>query len=130
MTEDVTRAIRHARLRWVGAPLLLSGGALIVYAVYGWLTGGAGWTVALACFGTGLALASFGANHDAAMGYALVSQDSGLPASLKDELDAELVRDRAGVMKVRPAPNVGMVMPLLAVGVQAFALWRLLTGIA
>jgi hypothetical protein len=86
--------------------------------------------VALACFGTGLALASFGANHDAAMGYALVSQDSGLPASLKDELDAELVRDRAGVMKARPAPNVGMVMPLLAGGVQAFALWRLLTGIA
>ena len=129
MSEDVARAIRHARIRWVGAPLLLSGVALIGYAVYGWLTGGSGWTVAAACFGTGLALASFGANHDAAMGYALLAQDAELPPSLQDELEAELVRDRPGVMKMRPAPTVGMIMPVGAVGVQLFVLWRLLAGI-
>lgn len=130
MTEDVARATRHARLRWVGAPLLLSGLSLIGYAVYGWLTGGSGWTVAAACFGTGLALASFGANHDTAMGYALLAQDGGLPPSIKDELEAELLRDRPGVMKMRPAPIVGMVMPVVAVGVQLFVLWRLVAGIA
>ncbi len=130
MSEDVVRAIRHARLRWVGAPLLLSGVSLIGYAVYGWLTGGSGWTTGAACFGTGLALASFGANHDAAMGYALLAQDAGLPQSLQDELEAELVRDRPGVMNVRPAPTVGMIMPFLAVGVQVFVLWRLLPEIS
>ena len=130
MTDDVARANRHARLRWVGAPLLLSGVSLIAYAVYGWLTGGSGWTVAASFFGTGLALASFGANHDAAMGYALLAQDAGLPPTLQDELEAELVRDRAGVMKVRPAPTIGMVMPVVAIGVQTFVLWRLLAGIA
>ena len=128
MTEDVSRATRHARLRWIGAPLLLSGVTLIGFAVYGWLTGGSGWDVAASCFGTGLALASFGANHDAAMGYAFLAQDAGLPQALGDELEAELARDRPGVVQVRPAPTVGMVMPFLAMGVQVFVVWRLLAG--
>jgi len=130
MTDDVARATRHARLRWIGAPLLLSGFSLIAYAAYCWLTGGSGWTVAAACFGTGLALASFGANHDTAMGYALAAQDTGLSPSLRDELEAELARDRAGVLKARPTPTIGIVMPFLAVGVQAFVLWRLLASLA
>ena len=128
MTENATKATRHARLRWVGAPLLLSGISLIAYGVYGWMSGGPGWLVAVACFGTGLALASFGANHDAAMGFSLLAKDDGLAPSLRDELEAELERDRAGVLKVRPAPKVGMVIPVLAIGVQAFVLWTLLGG--
>jgi hypothetical protein len=63
------------------------------------------------------------------MGYALLAQDAELPPSLQDELEAELMRDRPGVMKMRPAPTVGMVMPVVAVGVQLFVLWRLLAGI-
>lgn len=128
MSASVNNAIRHARLRWVGAPLLLCGVSLLGYAVFRSLVGGSGWTVAFAAFGTGMALASFGANHDAAMGYAFAGRGEGLPSGLKSELEEELERDRDGIIGIRPAPTVGMVMPFVAVAVQAWVVWRLFGG--
>lgn len=128
MSIHVNHAVRHSRLRWVGAPLLLSGVGLLGYAVFRSLVGGSGWTVAFAAFGTGMALAAFGANHDAAMGYAFAGRDEGLPPDLKSELDDELERDRDGVISVRPVPTVGMVMPFVALFVQLWVAWRLFGG--
>lgn len=122
------QAVRHARMRWVGAPLLLSGLGVLVWSIL-WGAAGRGWLSALlGLLGTGLGLASFGANHDTALALALRVRESGgaLPDFLARELDAELETDRAGTMGLRPAPRVAMALPFFALAVQAFAAWRLL----
>jgi hypothetical protein len=111
MSDIVKKAERHARLRWIGAPLLMSGVALLCYAIFGSLTGGSGWNVAFALFGTSLGLASFGANHDAAMSFAFTAREDGLPHHLTEELQRELERDRDGVVSIRPTPKIGLFMP-------------------
>ena len=61
---------RHARLRWIGAPLLVTGLSLIGLCVADWLQGGSGYTILLGTLGTGMGLASFGANHEAVIALA------------------------------------------------------------
>lgn len=128
MSQDVQRANFHARLRWVGAPLMLSALVLFCYAAFRFMIGGSGWTVAFAVFGTALSLASFGANHDATMAYAFAGRGDGLPANIRDELEEELERDRDGVLGVVATPKIGMVMPALALLVQVWVAWRLFGG--
>ncbi len=82
--------------------------------------GGSLWIVAISALGTGLALASFGANHDAAMGLAFKGREEGLPRALKDELAEELEKDRDAVIALRPAPKVALVIPWVAVSIQAW----------
>ena len=130
MTEGVARAVRHARMRWIGAPLLLTGLGLLIAAIYAALMAGSLLTVGLGMFGCGLALASFGANHDTAMAIAFLNREGGLPDSLAKELDEELKRDREGIVHGRPAPRVGMVIPVIALGVQLLVAYRLYWPIA
>ncbi len=125
MSDIVKKAERHARLRWIGAPLLMSGVALLCYAIFGALTGGSGWNVAFALFGTSLGLASFGANHDAAMAFAFAGREEGLSHSLTEELQKEIERDRDGIVAIRPTPRIGLFMPLVAIGVQSWVGLRL-----
>ena len=101
---------------------------MLGYAAFRAMVGGSGWTVAFAAFGVGMALAAFGANHDSAMAYAFAGRGDGLPPELKTELEEELDRDRDGVIDVRPAPKVGMVMPVIALSVQLWVAWRLFGG--
>ncbi len=129
MNQAVQRAQFHAKLRWVGAPLLLSGLALLGYAIFRALVGGSGWTVAFSVFGAALSLASFGANHDAAMAYAFEGRDGGLTPNLREELDEELERDRNGVVGARPTPKLAMTIPVVAVCVQLWVAWRLFGGV-
>ncbi len=125
--QDVSIAIRHARLRWVGAPLLVTGVLLVLTATLSALSGGNGWNVMLSMFGTGTALASFGANHDTAMAHALrVRTDTRLPVDLKHEVEQELARNRNDTLGLRPSAGAGMVVPLVAIAAQAWLLWRLL----
>ena len=126
-SDDIRVAIRHARLRWIGAPLLVTGALLLVLAFLQMVAGGSGWVVMLGCFGFGTALASFGANHDTALAHAVrVRTDTKLPVSLRDELDAELARDRNEVMGLRPSVIAGMVVPAICVAAQSYVAWRLL----
>lgn len=125
---DLRVAVLHARWRWTGLPLLVTGVGLLLTAVAGWVSGGSGWTVMLSCFGTGLGLASFGANHDTAMAYALrvrQDRDASLPDALRREVQDELEQDRDTLLSLRPAPRVALVVPLVAFAVQSWVLLRL-----
>jgi hypothetical protein len=126
-SNDIRVAVRHARLRWVGAPLLLTGGLLAVLAFLTMASGGSGWTVMLGCFGMGTALASFGSNHDTAMAHAIrVRTDPNLPDGLREEVEAELAKDRSEMLSLRPSAIAGLMVPVLSVGVQGYVAWQLL----
>ena len=130
MTELVSQAVRHARLRWLGAPLLLSGVGLLGVAVYESFIGGSLLTAGLGAFGSGLALASFGANHDTAMALSFQARDEALPRSLKDELAEEMEKDRNGLIGLRPAPKIATTIPVVALAVQVWVAIRLFGPIA
>jgi len=121
--------VRHSRLRWLGAPLLLTGALLLVLAFLGVASGGSGWNVMLGLFGTGTALASFGANHDTAIAHAVkVRGNPELPAALRDEVEQELQRDRSDTLSLRPSAMAGLIVPFVCIGVQSYVAWRLLGG--
>ena len=124
---DLAIARRHASWRWTGAPLLLSGILLLLAALVGVIQGGSGFTAMLGMFGCGLSLASFGANHEAAIASALRARQGGaeLPPRLAEDLDEELARDRAGTMGLRASPRVALALPLVALLVQTGVAWRL-----
>lgn len=131
--QDASRARFHARLRWVGAPLLLSGVVLLCWGIASVMGGGSAAMVFVCLFGTGLGLASFGANHDTALALALRAREASgaepvLVEALSAELDEELEQDRGEVLGLRPSPRIAMVIPLVALVVQGFVLWRLSGG--
>ena len=131
VNADAQNAAFHSRLRWVGAPLLLSGVVMLMWALSLMLRGGSLLTLMFGCFGCGMALASFGANHDTAMALAIRSRAGGadhLPEHLVKEVAEEMEVDRAGAMSLRPSPRIAMVLPLVALLVQGFVFWRLFTG--
>jgi len=122
-------AVFHSRLRWVGAPLLISGVIILLWAVTNMIRGGSGWLVLVSMLGCGLSLASFGANHDTAMALALEARQTkgapGLPETLANELEEEMATDRAELMSLRPTQTIGKVIPLIAILIQAGILWQL-----
>ena len=125
--NDLRTASLHARWRWTGLPLLLTGVSLLVWALLAFGGGGSGVTVMLSLFGTGLGLASFGANHDTAMAAAIRVWQArgGLPDHLVAEVQEELERDREAALSLRPAPRVALVIPLVALAVQCWVVLRL-----
>ncbi len=129
---DADNASFHARLRWVGAPLLLSGFVMLMWALSLAARGGSMLTVMLGLFGCGMSLASFGANHDTALALAIRSRsgsDGGqLSQKLAREVAGELEVDRSGTMALRASPRIAMVLPLVALLVQSLVFWRLFTG--
>ena len=133
-SPTIAAARRHAALRWVGAPLLITGLFGLGTALLGLAGGGPGANVMLGLFGTGLALASFGANNDTALALAMTAREASkggqdpLPQPLLDELNGELARDRKGVLELKASPTVAMVLPLVAILVQAGLAFRLFGG--
>jgi hypothetical protein len=130
MSVLADRAARHARLRWIGAPLLVTGIGLAGWAIYLSLGGGSWWNVGLGMLGAGLSLATFGANHDTAMALAFRARDEGLAEKLRAELETELARDRDEIIDLKASPKVGMVMPVVALALQAWVCTRLLELVA
>ena len=131
VNADAQNASFHARLRWVGAPLLLSGVVMLLWALSFAVRGGSLLTLMFGLFGCGMALASFGANHDTAMALAIRARGGGedhLPEHLEREVAEEMEVDRASAMALRPSPRIAMVLPMVALLVQGFVFWRLFTG--
>ena len=122
-TTAASAARRHARLRWVGAPLLATGVLVLLTAGVRSFGPGPVGPALLAVGGCLLALTSFGVNHDSALAY---TRDAGPAAdpALRLELDAALDKDRPGTLTLRAAPAMGFVIPVLAVLVQSGVLLR------
>jgi hypothetical protein len=85
-------------------------------------------------FGSGLGLASFGANHDTAMALALRVRDAEgeeplLADALSEELSAELEHSRSEVLAMRPSPRIATVIPLVALMAQGLLVWQLSGGV-
>ncbi len=128
-------ASRHASIRWVGAPLLLTGLFGLLQAILA-LPGHGTWLdFGMGMFGTGLALASFGANNDTALALALQAHEaarggapSPLSPALAEELAQELDANATAVSELKPAPTVALVIPFVCLAVQAGLAWRLLGG--
>ncbi|MCK6505777.1 hypothetical protein L6R53_20690 [Myxococcota bacterium] len=120
-------AARHASLRWAGAPLLALGALLLLSSLV-MVARGQPWTlIPHGLLATGLGLAAFGANHDAALFLALRArrEKQPLPAAISDELDAELARDRAATLGLHASPGVALAMPAVALLAQGWLAWRL-----
>lgn len=134
VSQDARQAAFHAKLRWVGAPLLLSGVVLLLWGLLSVLQGGPAWVIFLGMFGSGLGLASFGANHDTAMALALRARDAEgvdplLSDSLSEELSEELEHSRSEVLAMRPSPRIATVIPLVALMAQGLLVWQLAGGV-
>ncbi len=125
---DLRVALRHHAWRWAGAPLFFSG-ALIFFWAFGEIPrGGRLFTAMLGFGGMMMGLTAFGANHDAAVSYALRAQVGGgeLPPKLQAELDEELRRDREAVNGLKPSPKVALVLPFTALALQAYVVYRII----
>lgn len=126
--DEAAAAAQHARLRWVGAPLLVSGAVILFVALTDSLRGGSGGAVLAAVGGTLSGLASFGVNHDTAMAFAMRAPAERLTAPLAEEVAGERERLRKGAPALRPNRAAGLLVPLISIGLQGFLTWRLLSG--
>jgi hypothetical protein len=128
---DLQLAMRHFKLRWAGAPLLITGACILLYAMFR-LPFGGGLGLALMSVGGALTgLASFGSNHDTALALAArvrAAGQSALPPELAEELEEELARDRGATLALRPHSPVAMALPFFSMAFQSFLVWRLLRG--
>ena len=101
---------RHARLRWAGPPLLVSGLALVGLCIASYLQGGSGYPFFIGLLGMGLGLGSFGANHETAMALALQytnhDAETPLPENIAKELKEELDRDSEATQNLQPFPRL------------------------
>jgi hypothetical protein len=118
-----SRSAFHIRYRWVGLPLfffglLLLGIALISFPQHGIFK------VMLCLAGTGMALASFGVNHDTGVAYAVqlqsISRLDLLSPSAKLELEEDMRLDRSQTMALRPTRIAGLIVPWLSLSLQAY----------
>ena len=126
ISPDLKAVKRHARIRWSGVPLLLSGLTVVGLCVAQWLQQGSGYIIFIALMGMGMGLASFGANHEATMAFALrvkrVGQEA-LPEKIETELQEECDRNADALDAIQPFPRTSVVLPFVALGIQAFVAW-------
>ena len=144
MTNRLRSAEMHIKLRWVGVPLLLSGIFLLITAVLYLGNPSGSWFSLLLGVASSLgALSAFGVNHDTAVSLGVEIVNSSNPhqddsqlsepsafedrasAQLLKEVELELKRNRTEALNLRPSPISAMVIPVIVVGIQLLASWRL-----
>ena len=129
VSPELRAARRHARIRWAGVPLLLTGLAVVGLCFAQWLQGGSGYIIFIGFMGMGMGLASFGANHEATLAFSLRVENAGvesLPEKMSRELQEERTRNGEAVDALVPFPRTSLVLPLVAIGVQTFVAWYVL----
>lgn len=119
-------ADRHARLRWLGIVLFWTAAVVFVATTGAVVTGRAPIPRALVPFvAMGLSLGTFGANNDTFLhALADLARKKAVPARHQAEWDHERHVRAARLKTVHAAPKVGLVLPLVAAGLVAWAGYR------
>jgi hypothetical protein len=125
MTDLLTTARRHTRLRWVGIGLFWVSLLLFLAAAGTVATGHMPpmrMLVGVMCMG--LSLGSFGTANDTAL-WALRELGDGVPAEFQAEWQEELRLRRARLPSLHGSPKMAGLLPLLTLAAQGFAVHRL-----
>ena len=120
---------RHSRIRWTGVPLLVTGLSVVGLCFAQWLQGGSGYIIFIGLMGMGMGLASFGANHEATLAFALQVKRAGreeLPEKIDRELRDERERNMEGIDAIQPFPRTSLALPFVAICIQFFVAWYVL----
>ena len=122
MTETIQR---HRSLRWLGFPMLTIG-LLGVVAALGMAVAADGrWSALMLYIGaSGLSLATFGTHNDTAIAL-MARHPEDLPRDARSELEEELTRDKAGTLSLKATPRTAWVITVIAMGLHAAALSRM-----
>ena len=130
MPKIVLQAEKHIKLRWIGVPLLVSGGVLFLLALREYSYASIGFfpiLLGVAC--TLMGLTCFGVNHDTAICLAMEAQreDDTLQFStqLQAELEDELRRERSKTLSLQANPMVAIFLPFVVCIVQGIELYLL-----
>ncbi|MFZ5481488.1 MAG: hypothetical protein ACOZNI_32300 [Myxococcota bacterium] len=119
-------ADRHARLRWVGIALFWFGVAAFALNLGAAVTGRASFArVLLGVAAMGFSLGAFGTNNDTALhAMAELAKRDLLPARFAGEWAHELATRPDKAKHPHAAPKMALVMPVAALLVVAWAIWR------
>ncbi len=118
---------RHAMLRYLGMPLFLGGALGLAGGLIAWGSGSVPGGVPLLYLGaTGLSLGTFGTHNDTAIAAMVAVGEEGLEPAHRNELRAELERDRAGTLELTAMPKTAAVITVVALAFHALAAVKLL----
>ena len=127
--QVVKQAIKHIRLRWVGAPFFLLGMVWLIAALQQALGGGSWFPVMLGFASSMMGLTCFGLNHDTAIQLALQVRnhqpDFVFESPLQREVTEELNRDYANALSLSGHPTLGMILPVITFVVHGVVVYLL-----
>ena len=145
MSNQLKSAEMHIKIRWVGVPFLITGLFILITATLHLSGPGGSWFTLLLGVASSLgSLTVFGVNHDTAVALGIELANSTNSRStdvqqatafsdfekqatpqLCNEVFAELKRNRTEALSLRPSPKSALLIPIIVLGVQIFASWRL-----
>ena len=127
--QVVQQALRHIRLRWIGAPFFILGLMWLFIAFQQAIGGGMWFPVMLGFASTMMGLTCFGLNHDTAIQMALQVRNQQpeyvFEAPLQREVSEELNRDYANALSLSGHPTLGMILPVITFIVHGLMVYLL-----
>ena len=127
--QVVQQALKHIRLRWVGAPFFLLGLVWLVIALQQALGEGAWFPVMLGFASSMMGLTCFGLNHDTAIQLALQVRKKQpeyvFENPLQRELTEELNRDYANTLSLSGHPTLGKILPVITLMMHGLVVYLL-----
>ena len=123
----IQKAELHAKVRWLGPPLLIVGIFWFGLAAYLYLQGSVAWHPVLWGFGAmATGLATFGIHNDNALAQMMLVDRAALPEKLARELEWELKRDRGAMLELTPTRITSAIIPTLSLLLHAICASSLL----
>ncbi len=121
------KAIRHIKLRWVGAPFFLLGLVWLFTTLQSALQTGTWYPVMIGFASTMMGLTCFGLNHDTAIQMAMEVRQADpeyvFEGVLQREVMEEVERDHANALSLSGHPTLGMVLPVITLCVHALVVY-------
>ena len=128
--KTVTQALLHARMRWLGMLLFLTGLLTLGGAVAQiFFADGRISSIFISLFACGLSLGTFGSHNDTALAQLRDNRwHPGTPEGLAHEVNQEFLFNRIELSQLRATPKTSWVVTVGALAVLAWAISRLVTA--